>query len=278
MPSIRRNEATPQDPAFAWARYPFPRDDGARIHRIGDAVVCVALENAGQGEFLAAVPLHGTAKPRRGKSAGAVELPPPDDPAWRRMLVKGADDYELAPAYPKPPVCVRLKESFLLPPGADLEGWIFSRVEAQVLVSGALLASLPLRKAHKTLYGQPDSGVVCRYDEAEFLQAGEPLFASMESDPGLVAHPVRLRNASQEALLVSELCIYGEQLSIFGKERRMMSERLSFAFSSSGVRMSLDGPASASEGWSVLAKPRVSGEERFIVRSFELFRAITRLS
>jgi hypothetical protein len=92
-----------------------------------------------------------------------------------------------------------------------------------------------------------------------------------------VAHPVRLKNGSLEPVLVSELCIYGEQLSVYGVDTRMQSERLSFAFSDSGVRMKLDGQGPLPPKAVVLSKPKVSGEERFIERSFELFKAMTRL-
>jgi len=50
-----------------------------------------------------------------------------------------------------------------------------------------------------------------------------------------------------------------------------------FNFSSSGVRMNLDGQAPLPPGATTIAKPAVSGEERFIVRSFELFKTITRI-
>jgi len=283
VPRVRGKGPPAQEQDQLWSRYPVPRDDGSRLHRFGRTLVCVALERVGEADFIATMPLYDAPSPAKRSAAGRgasglIALPPFDAPTWRRMLVRHGSEYELSPAYPAIPVCVRLKEAFLLPPGADLEGWVFSRAEAQVLVSGAVLASLPLQRPHKTLYGPPDSGVVCRHDEADFLAADEPLFAAMETDPGLVAHPVRLRNASQEAILVSELCIYGEQLSILGDGTRMMSERLLFVFSSSGVRMSLDGLAASSPGWTTLARPRVSGEERFIVRSFEIFRAITRIT
>jgi hypothetical protein len=161
----------------------------------------------------------------------------------------------------------------------NLEGWIFSRLEARILVSGQVLASFPLARPMKTLYGTPDAGAICRHDEAQFLASSEPMFDSLFTDPGLIAHPVRLRNSSPEPVRVTELCIYGEQLSIFGSGSgsAMQSERLSFVFGSSGVRMSLDTASSMPDGWKTIARPRVSGEERFIERSFELFKAMTRL-
>jgi hypothetical protein len=78
-------------------------------------------------------------------------------------------------------------------------------------------------------------------------------------------------------VLVSELCIYGEQLSIISVGSKMQSEKLLFIFSSSGVRMSLDGQGLLPPGSVTITKPLVSGEERFIVRSFELFKTMTRI-
>ncbi|OHD19879.1 MAG: hypothetical protein A2Y38_26755 [Spirochaetes bacterium GWB1_59_5] len=264
-----------------WEQYEVPRSEGTRIHRIGSMLICVAVEMAGEGDLLSAMPMYDAAlslkKTTRKNVVSSVTLPPLDDPVWYKFFIDSSKHYELLPGYPQIPVCVRLKEAFSLPPGADLKGWIFSRIEARILVSGVELVSFPLAKPHKTLYGTPETGVICRYDEAQFLTSSEPMFESMLTDPGLVAHPVRLRNTSSTAVRVTELCIYGEQLSIFWTGARMQSERLSFVFGSSGVRMSLDGQGSLSPDWTTIAKPRVSGEERFIERSFELFKAMTRL-
>jgi hypothetical protein len=236
---------------------------------------------AGEGDLLAMMPIYGQAVPARkkplGKMTQALALPPLDDPAWSRHFIGKASTYELAPGYPPIPVCVRFKEPFSLQPGSDLRGWIFSRIEARVLVSGVELASFPLARPFKTLYGTPETGVVCRHDEAQFLASDEPMFDSMLNDPGLVAHPVRLRNTSSRPVQVTELCIYGEQLSVLLVGTKMQSERLSFVFGTNGVRMSLEGQGSLPAGWTTIAKPRVSGEERFIERSFELFKSITRL-
>ncbi|MBN2874411.1 MAG: hypothetical protein JXM71_04895, partial [Spirochaetales bacterium] len=131
--------------------------------------------------------------------------------------------------------------------------------------------------ARKTLYGPPDTGVVCRFDTADFLAAEEPIVSSLHADPRYVAHPVRIRNTSTGSVRVTDLCIYGEQLSIFLADSMLLSERLLFSFSSSGVRMSLDGQSPLTRNAQAIAKPTVSGEERFIVRSFELFKTMTRI-
>jgi len=264
-----------------WEQYQVPRSEGTRIHRIGTTLICVVAVISGEGDLLSAMPMYDSVMPlkipARRKAALPLALPPLDDPVWYRFFIDSSEHYELLPGYPQMPVCVMLKEAFSLPPGADLKGWIFSRIEARILVSGTELVSFPLARPHKTLYGTPESGVICRHDEAQFLTSSEPMFESMLTDPGLVAHPVRLRNTSSAAVRVTELCIYGEQLSIFWTGSRMQSERLSFVFGSSGVRMSLDGQGSLPVEWKTITKPRVSGEERFIERSFELFKAMTRL-
>ncbi len=264
-----------------WDKYQVPRDEGTRIHRIGTTLICVAAVISGEGDLLSAMPMYDSIAPAkrtaRKKVEPPLELPPLDDAAWYRFFIDSSEYYELLPGYPQMPACVKLSEAFSLPPGADLKGWIFSRIEARILVSGVELVSFPLARPHKTLYGTPESGVICRHDEAQFLTSSEPMFESMLTDPGLVAHPVRLRNTSSAAVRVTELCIYGEQLSIFWTGSRMQSERLSFVFGSSGVRMSLDGQGSLPAEWTTITKPRISGEERFIERSFELFKAMTRL-
>jgi len=264
-----------------WDKYEVPRSEGTRIHHIGTTLICVAAVISGEGDLLSAMPMYDAGTPMkkttRKKAEPFLALPPLDDPVWYRFFINSSEHYELLPGYPQMPVCVKLKEAFSLPPGADLTGWIFSKIEARILVSGTELVSFPLAKPHKTLYGTPESGVICRHDEAQFLTSSEPMFESMLTDPGLVAHPVRLRNTSSAAVRVNELCIYGEQLSIFWTGTRMQSERLSFVFGTSGVRMSLDGQGSHQSDWTTITKPRVSGEERFIERSFELFKAMTRL-
>ncbi len=255
-----------------WKRWDLPTNEGTRIHRIGDRRVCVAADMVGDQYVLAAMAL-----PPEASKGARLSLPSLSDKAWTRFYMDKAEGYELAPAYPPIPTCVRLKQPFSMAPGSTVEGWVFSRVEACVVVGGARVAAFPLATPYKTLYGSPEAGVICRYDEEEFLAAAEPVASSLHADQRFVAHPVRLRNASSEPVEVSDLCIYGEQLSIVGGETSMRSERLLFVFSSSGVRMSLDGQAPLPPGSRVLAKPTVSGEERFIVRSFELFKNITRI-
>lgn len=156
-------------------------------------------------------------------------------------------------------------------------GWIFSHLEARILIEGEAMASFALIPPFKTLYGTPDSGVVCRYDEAVFLASEEPATNFSHANPALVAHPVRIRNVSSGPVMVSDLCIYGEQLSIFGTGSHLQSERLLFTFSSSGVRMAIDTQGRVPPGATVLAKPQISGEERAFERSFELFKAMTRI-
>ncbi|TFG84970.1 MAG: DUF432 domain-containing protein [Spirochaetales bacterium] len=262
-----------------WKHWDLPRNEGTRLHRLGDVQICVAVDMAGEGDILAAMPIYprmpADTKGKREKPN--LSLPPLNDPLWTRFYMGKEDGYDLVPAYPPLPICLRLKDPFLLPPGATLEGWVFSRIEASILVNGTAIVSYPLAIPFKTLYGTPDAGVVCRFEEAEFLATAEPVMSSLNDDPRFVAHPVRLKNTSAVPVMVSELCIYGEQLSIFGQESLMISERLLFLFSSSGVRMSLDGQAPLPPGAITIAKPTVSGEERFIVRSFELFKAITRI-
>jgi hypothetical protein len=265
-----------------WTEWTLPKNEGTRIHRFGKAMLCVSADMAGEGDVLAAMPFypessHALTAAGKKKAPPALCLPPLADPAWTRYYMGKTQEYRLSPGYPTLPVCVRLRESFSLPPGADIQGWIFSHIEARIMVGAAMVASFPLRKPFKTMYGNPESGVVCRYDEADFLDISEPTVDSLHQDPSLVAHPVRLKNGSVEPVLVSELCIYGEQLSVYGVDMSMQSERLSFAFSDSGVRMRLDGQGALPPKAVLLTKPKVSGEERFIERSFELFKAMTRL-
>ncbi len=263
-----------------WKTWNLPRNEGTRMHRFGDAAICVAVDSAGEGSVLAAMALYAPelpSKAARGGREAPVALPPLSSPSWTRSYAGGAETYELLPGYPPIPVCVRLRESFRLSPGSGLDGWIFSKLEARVSVNGSELGSFPLRLPFKTLYGIPQAGVVCRYDEADFLSSRESVMETLHADPALIAHPVSLRNSSPEPVQVTDLCIYGEQLSIFSIGTRLVSEALHFNFSASGVRMSMDGRGSLPPGATLVAKPRVSGEERFIERSFELFKAMTRI-
>lgn len=262
-----------------WRQYELPRSEGTRIHRVGKTVLFVAVETAGEGDVLAAmISYPDTSIPaQRRKGKETMTVPPLDSPGWARYFMGSSANYDIVPGYPEMPVCISLREPFYLPPAADLRGWIFSHVEARIVVGGSTVASYPLTRPYKTLYGIPEAGIVCRHDEADFLASDEPVIDALHEDPGLVAHPVRLRNTSSDPVLVNELCVYGEQLSILGNDTRMQSERLLFIFSASGVRMSLEGQTDLPAGWTQIARPRVSGEERFIVRSIELFRAMTRM-
>lgn len=262
-----------------WRQYDLPKSEGTRMHRAGKTILYVAVEVAGEGEVLAAMVSYANASiaATRRKTKVVMAVPPLDDPAWSRYYMGTSSTYDIIPGYPDMPVCIKLREPFYLPPAADLRGWIFSHVEARIVVGGSTVASYPLTRPYKTLYGIPEAGIICRHDEADFLASNEPVIDTLNEDPGLVAHPVRLRNTSSEPVLVNELCVYGEQLSILGDGARMQSERLLFIFSGSGVRMSLEGQTELPAGWTQIAKPRVSGEERFIVRSIELFKAMTRM-
>ncbi|OHD77381.1 MAG: hypothetical protein A3J97_14650 [Spirochaetes bacterium RIFOXYC1_FULL_54_7] len=266
-----------------WKNWNLPVDEGARCHCFGNTSLYVSINTAGDGAVLAAMVRFPEVKPvvkksnKTARKPSLPELPPIDDAAWTRAFVGKTQEYGLYPGYPPLPICVRLHESFSLPPGSDIMGWIFSHLEARILINGEDMASFALIPPYKTLYGTPDSGVVCRYDEAEFLASEEPATLFSHANPALVAHPVRIRNSSSGPVKVSDLCIYGEQLSIFGTGSRLQSERLLFTFSSSGVRMAIDSQGRVPRDATVLARPRVSGEERAFERSFELFKAMTRI-
>jgi hypothetical protein len=266
-----------------WKDWKLPLDEGARCHSFGKTSLYVSIDTAGDGAVLAAMvkfPEDQTSTRKRSKTGQKQplhELPPFDDAAWTRAFAGTTQEYGLYPGYPPLPICVKLNESFSLPPGSDIVGWIFSHLEARILIDGEAMASFALIPPYKTLYGTPDSGVVCRYDEAVFLASEEPATNFAHSNPALVAHPVRIRNSSSGPVKVSDLCIYGEQLSIFGTGTRLQSERLLFTFSSSGVRMAIDSQGKVPRDAIVLAKPQVSGEERAFERSFELFKAMTRI-
>ena len=266
-----------------WKTWTLPLDEGARCHCFGTTNLYVSTDTAGESSVLAAMSKFPEAKQTGKKTSRPAQkpamhqLPPIDDGAWTRAFVGKTQEYGLYPGYPPLPICVRLHESFSLPPGSDIVGWIFSHLEARILINGETMASFPLIPPFKTLYGTPDTGVVCRYDEAVFLASEEPATDFSHANPALVAHPVRIRNASSEPVQVSDLCIYGEQLSIFGNGSQLQSERLLFTFSSSGVRMAIDSQGRILRDATVLARPRVSGEERAFERSFELFKAITRI-
>lgn len=266
-----------------WKNWDLPLDEGARCHSFGGTSLYITTDTAGDGAVLAAMVRFPEEKPksRRGSKSylrpNFHELPPIDDAAWTRAFVGKTKEYGLLPGYPSLPICVKLHESFSLPPGSDIMGWIFSHLEARILIDGEAMASFALIPPYKTLYGTPDSGVVCRYDEAVFLASEEPATDFSHTNPALVAHPVRIRNTSSGPVNVSDLCIYGEQLSIFGIGGQLQSERLLFNFSSSGVRMAIDSQGKAPKEATVLAKPLISGEERAFERSFELFKAMTRI-
>lgn len=266
-----------------WKNWKLPLDEGARCHAFGKTTLYVSIDSAGDGSVLAAMvkfseDKSASKKGRRTPTRPALpELPPIDDAAWTRAFVGKTQEYGLYPGYPPLPICVKLHESFALPPGSDIIGWIFSHLEARILVNGEAIASFALIPPFKTLYGTPDSGVVCRYDEAVFLASEEPATDFSHANPALVAHPVRIRNVSSGPVVVSDLCIYGEQLSIFDIDSHLQSERLLFTFSSSGVRMAIDSQGRVPRGATVLARPQISGEERAFERSFELFKAMTRI-
>jgi hypothetical protein len=270
-------------PDNIWKDWPLPLDEGSRSHLFGDTVLYVSTDTAGDGAVLAAMVKFPEKKPepssnrKTRRSPALPQIPPIDDTAWTRAFVGKTMEYGLYPGYPSLPICVRLNESFSLPPGSDIVGWIFSHLEARILIGGEVMASFALIPPYKTLYGTPDSGVVCRYDEAVFLASEEPATNYAHSNPALVAHPVRIKNASAEPVKVSDLCIYGERLSIFGTGSRLQSEQLLFTFSSSGVRMAIDSQGGVPRDATILAKPRVSGEEMVFERSFELFKAMTRI-
>lgn len=256
-----------------WKKHIFPHNEGIKIHRFGNSLLYIALDQAGEGTILSSMVKFEMEK----TSHKSRELPALTESGWHRAFTDKAQEYELQPAYPKIPVCIHFNDDFYLSPGQILSGWVFSTLEASVTVNSIPLTTHPLINPYKTLYGMPDSGVICRYDETAFLASGEAMMDALHADLTKVAHPVLLKNMSAETVRVSELCIYGEQLSIFGDGTRFQSESLIFTFSSFGVRMRMDSRLSIPQGSRLVARPRVSGEERFIERSFELFKAITRI-
>jgi len=258
-----------------WNTWELPPEGKPRRHDLGLATLYVGTDSAGEGTVLTALVAYDGAAP--GGKRRPVPAPRADDARWTRSFLDGRSGYEVAPAYPAIPVCVHLAESFSLQPGSRLSGWIFSRAEVELKTNGKSLRRFPLEPPRKTLFGRSDSGIVCRHEEAAFLASDEPAFAVVDADQTLVAHPVRVHNGSGGPIEVTELCFYGEQLSIFAVGSDLVSEPISFEFSASGMRMGVQSQGRAPEGSRILAQARVSGEERFIERSFELLRAMTRI-
>ncbi len=204
-------------------------------------------------------------------------IPPQDDPSWTRAFLGKASGYDLLPAYDDKPVCVRLHESFTLPPGASARGWIFTHTNAEIHVEGQNIIHIPLKPVFKTLYGSQSGGIVCVFAKSGFLAADDLDYTSIHDDPSTVAHPVRIKNNSDFIVVIEELCVYGEQLSIFRREQHLQSETLIFNFSGSGVRMNIESSGKLPPNTQVLVRPRISGEEKAFERSVELFKAITRM-
>ncbi len=262
-----------------WSRWGLPETEktGApRIHRIGLASILVTVDSAGESPIIA-VRSYLTASPGKSLKQAPEPIPPQDDPSWMRAFLGDASGYDLLPAYDDKPVCVQLLEPFTLPPGASARGWIFTNTNAEIHVEGQNIIHIPLKPVFKTLYGTPSGGIVCIFAKSGFLAADDLDYTSIHDDPSTVAHPVRIKNNSDLAVVIHELCVYGEQLSIFRRGERLQSETLIFSFSGSGVRMNIESPGKLPQDTEILVRPRISSEEKAFERSVELFKAITRM-
>lgn len=242
-----------------------------RKHVIGETEIHTALDHAGDGTVLLMY--------ARPSSETATGLPLPDfsDPVWLRTYTGKERRYALLPAYPDLPLCIRLQQAFILPPMSTIQGWLHSYVHAEIHINDDRIASFPLKPLYKTLYGTTTSGILCAAINGKFLTADEPDYRLAESDPSTIAHPVRIKNAGNEAVSIQELCVHGSQLSIFQWQKHLFSERILFTFGQSRVRMSIEGLPHRSKDLLTLAEPLVSGEDKVIDRSIEVFRALTRM-
>lgn len=257
---------SPRAPAGAslWTTHDTPRPGREARHDLGRSTLLV---RAGDGGSTLSLALASGA----GRAARAAEAD------WSTTLTGEAPSYELRPTYPAIPVCVRLATPLVLPPGAMAEGWIRSTLDVELSVAGRAMAVFQPDPVFKTLYGKTNAGIVCRFGSSELVLSDDPPDPPADASPVSVLHPVRVRNVSDGPVRVGDLCLYGDQLSVYSLGGTLRSERVSFAFSESGVRMSVDGHSRPPRDWTCLVKPRVSGEEAALDRSIELFRAITRM-
>ena len=88
-----------------WKHWTLPKNEGTRLHEFGTSRICVAVDTAGEGDILAAMPIYpdiaAVTKPT-GRKPG-LSLPPLTDSSWIRYYMGKDDGYRLAPAYPPLP-------------------------------------------------------------------------------------------------------------------------------------------------------------------------------
>jgi hypothetical protein len=260
--------------ATTWSTWGLPdgnSQDQPRRHRIGETDIYTGLDHAGDDAILLML-----ARPGSAAEAG-LALPDCKDSSWLRTYTGKAQRYALLPAYPELPLCIRLRQAFILPPMSSIQGWLYSYINAEIHIGDSRISSFPLKPLYKTLYGTTTSGILCYAIEGKFLTADEPDYQLAERDPSCLAHPVRIKNTTTEAVNIQELCVHASQLSIFQWQGHLFSEKILFTFGQSRVRMSIEGMHHRGKDVLTLADPLISGEDKVIDRSIEVLRALTRM-
>lgn len=202
----------------------------------------------------------------------------PDRPrqqAPRVAAAEGEIELELRPALPDRPVVLRLETPYEVPPRRDLLFYIGVPLGMEIVATegGHVLAAEPTVQLSNTWFGQPNQGHL-----AYALRL--PARGRHEDVPVSATRavlPVRLRNASEQKLVLERLCLDPGPLSLYTGVTRVWVGSLGIVYRGPdtatrlayGTRIPVnDGPGPLLRG------PRAPRPARLIARNYEATRAL----
>ncbi len=209
---------------------------------------------------------------RRGESR-RPDRPQPS--ATRAAADEEEFELEFRPALPDRPVVVRLETPYVILPRRDLLFYISMPLWLEVVTptDGKALASEPTIQLSNTWFGPPNQGRLAYALRIPARSRHEDLPA----EPTRAGFPVRLRNASEQTLVLERLCLDPGPLSLFQGETRIWTSNLGIVYRGPdattrlayGTRIPVpDGPGP------VLREPRAPRPSRLITRTYEAARAL----
>lgn len=185
---------------------------------------------------------------------------------WSRYIgVNVPVTLEFSPKLPDRPVLLALKEECKVLPSSRVNVYAFIPLFIKCSLNKQQIAEAPTKILSDTWFGEPHSGELC-YNVASELHQKLPAFVDFPSHT--VACPIRIRNRSEEELIIKTLCLRVQWLSIYSQNSHLISNETLITYRGleqpSEIHVAASGPNAAT----LLSGSRSPAPRSLSIRSF----------
>ena len=204
--------------------------------------------------------------------------------SWGRWVLKKASAaLSLAPVFPDRSVVVRPENAFTLQPSVEAKIYVqvplCLKVSVKARKKEQILTEIPSAYLSDTWFGEFNEGELCYAISSKARRAPWEPPQSDKRFFGIC--PVRIRNNSDEELLVEKICLRVKWLSLFMFKRQIWGSETSIAFRGKNevtdVRVASGVPPEIKQAKEV-AEPRETPKSNFSARTFLSFLTLSMIS